>query len=68
MSGLVAANVRAELAARAMKQLVLVDLLGLTTSSVSRRLSGEVPFRDAEVVKIADHLGIDVSLLFRESA
>ena len=60
----VAANIRAELARRLMPQSVLVDLLGLTDSSISRRLRGEVPFRDSELAKVADFLSVDVAILF----
>jgi transcriptional regulator with XRE-family HTH domain len=69
MSGfLVADNVRAELARRRILQSDLADLLDLTKQSISRRLCGEVPFRDAELAKIAEHLGVEVSVLFRVSA
>jgi transcriptional regulator with XRE-family HTH domain len=64
----VAANVRGELAAQGMTQSVLVDLLQLTSSSVSRRLRGEVPFRDSELVKIADLLSVPVSALFEQAS
>lgn len=64
----VAANIRAELARRLIQQSVLVDLLGLTHSSISRRLRGEVPFRDSELAIIAEHLDVDMSALFRRSA
>lgn len=67
-SFLVADNIRAELARRRILQSDLGELLGLTNQAMSRRLRGEVPFRDAELAKIAEHLGVEVSVLFRASA
>lgn len=64
----VADNIRAELARRRVSQAELAVLLGLTRQSISRRLNGEVPFRDGEVNRIADHLSVDVATLFRMSA
>jgi transcriptional regulator with XRE-family HTH domain len=60
----VADNIRAELARRRKTQADLAGLLNLTHQSMSRRMRGQVAFRDHEVIQIAAYLGVDVSLLF----
>lgn len=65
---LVADNLRGEMARRRILQSDLADLLGLSAQSMSRRLRGEVPFRDSELVKISERFDIDMPSLFRESA
>jgi transcriptional regulator with XRE-family HTH domain len=62
----VANNIRAELARRRISQSVPAELLGLTHSSISRRLRGEVPFRDSELAIIANFLDVEVSALFTD--
>jgi len=61
----VSANVRRELARRKMAHTDLCALLGLASSSVSRRMCGDVSFRVDELATIADHLGIDVATLVK---
>jgi transcriptional regulator with XRE-family HTH domain len=56
----VAAEVRAELARQRKPQRVLADRLGISTTQVSKRLSGEIPFDVAELDKVADELGVSV--------
>lgn len=60
----VAANIRDLLAEREGKQAELAELLGLTHSSISRRVRGEVPFRSDELVAVAKHFKVDVATLF----
>jgi hypothetical protein len=60
----VAANVRAEAARHDKTQLDFAELLGMTHSAVSRRMRGETPFRDHELVRIAEYLGVSVMTLF----
>jgi transcriptional regulator with XRE-family HTH domain len=62
--GDVARNVRAELARRNVTQTDLARLLGLSNQAMSRRIVGEVGFRDQELIKIAKLLGVDVASLF----
>lgn len=64
----VADNIRAEMARRRVLQSDLATLLDLHIQSVSKRLMGEVRFRDVELAKIAEYFGVEVSSLFRESA
>jgi transcriptional regulator with XRE-family HTH domain len=60
----VAANIRGELAARDETQAELAQLLGLTHSSMSRRLRGETPFRDHEVGTVAAYFDVSVASLY----
>lgn len=60
----VAANVRAELARRLIPHSEIANVLSMTPQAISRRLRGEVPFRDSELSAVAKHLDIDVSALF----
>lgn len=64
----VAAEIRAELARRRIRQAKLAALLGISQVSVSRRLSGETPFDINELVKVAEFLGIPVSDILKGSA
>lgn len=60
----IAANVRAELARHDVTQIQIAELLGLTGAAVSRRMRGETPFRDNELARIAEHLGVSITVLF----
>jgi transcriptional regulator with XRE-family HTH domain len=60
----IAANIRAELARRDITQGQLAELLGLTTTPMSKRLRGQMPFRDHELVRIAEFLNISIAALF----
>jgi len=42
--------------------------MGMTQQALSRRLSGDVPFDVDELGRIADLLGVPVTLLFGEAA
>jgi predicted transcriptional regulator len=64
----VAAAVRAEMARRNVTQQMLADQLGMTQAAVSRRLVGRVPFDAEELGRVAEYLGVPVSLLFGETA
>jgi transcriptional regulator with XRE-family HTH domain len=56
----VAANVRAELARRRIRQIDVAERLGVSRQNVSQRLNGSVDFRVGELIAIADLLGITV--------
>lgn len=60
-------NVRAELARHRVTQGNIAKHLGLTRSSMSRRMRGETAFKDRELKRIAGYLGISVSELFNNN-
>lgn len=62
----VAAEVRAYLARQRKTQGDVAALLGLSQQSVSRRMSGVIPFDVEELHKIAVFLGVPVAALFGE--
>lgn len=62
-SALIAATVRAELARRSMTATALADRLGTTQQTLSRRLTGVVPFDVDELQAIADALEISFGAL-----
>lgn len=64
----VAAEVRAELARQQMSQSELAKRLGVAQQTVSRRMTGEVPFDIAELATIAELLGVPMSQLLGERA
>jgi len=59
----IAANVRAEMGRRQITQTGLADVLNLSQTAVSRRLSGQVPFNVEELARIAAALNVDLSVL-----
>lgn len=61
----IAAEVRAEMARQKKTGKDLSSTLGLTQSTTSRRLTGEVPFDMAEIFTVSDWLGIAVTELDR---
>lgn len=62
----VAANVRAEVARRRLRQLDIAEELGLDQRAVSRRLLGQVEFSASELQKMATLLEVSVSRLLGE--
>ena len=62
-SGHVAANTRAEMARRKIRQRHIAEYLGMTQQSVSARLSGRVAFTVDELAAIARLLGVDPATL-----
>lgn len=56
----VASEVRAELARQRLTQQDLADRIGEGQWWVSRRLTGTVPFAVAELVRVAEALGVPV--------
>ncbi|HEX6968856.1 MAG TPA: helix-turn-helix transcriptional regulator [Micromonosporaceae bacterium] len=62
----IAREVRAELARRRMTQHQVGELLGLSQQSVSRRLSGEVPWRADELLYLAEALDVPVTCFYPE--
>jgi transcriptional regulator with XRE-family HTH domain len=59
----VAAEVRAHMARVRLNQTQLADALGLTQSSVSKRLRGVVAFNTDELAKVAGVLGVHPAVL-----
>lgn len=64
----VGANVRAEMAREGVTQTALANSLGRSQSGLSKRLRGVVPFSVADLVDIAEVLGVDVATLLGESS
>lgn len=60
---LIARNVRAEMARRGRKQSSLAVALGLSTASISDRLTGKVPIDVNELHAIALFLGVPLAEL-----
>ena len=61
-----AAVVRAELARRKIRGADLAQGLGLSRTTMWRRLNGTYPFDVEELAYIADHLGVPLSVLLPE--
>lgn len=62
----VAANVRAEVARRRIRQAAIAEHMGLDQRAVSRRLLGQVEFSVGELQSLADLLGVPVATLYGE--
>lgn len=56
-------NVKAELIRLGLGQEKVADLLGISQPQVSKRIAGSIGFEAAELVKIAEGLGIPVARL-----
>lgn len=63
----VAANARAEVARRQIRQGRIAEHLGLNQQQVSRRLTGEVEFSVSELQKLAELLEVPVATLYGEA-
>lgn len=63
----VAANVRTEIFRLGRTQDDAAAWLGIGQSSLSRRLTGEVPFKVHELVLIAENLGVPVGKFFENA-
>jgi transcriptional regulator with XRE-family HTH domain len=63
----VAANVRAEMARRAVTQTILAERLGKSQHFISRRLSGKVPFSVDELGDVAVALNVGLTNLMSEA-
>jgi len=61
-------ELRAEMARQRKSQAALAVDLGITQQSLSRKFSGGAPFTGAELTKIAELLGVDVSQFMRDDA
>ena len=57
----VAAEVRAELARQKVSQETLCTRIGMSQSTLSRRITGEYPFDTTELADIAQALGVPVA-------
>ncbi len=64
----VAAEVRAELARQQISQSELAKRLGVAQQTVSRRITGDIPFDIAELSKIAEILGVPFANFLGERA
>lgn len=64
----VAANVRAELAARRISGSRLAQTLGITRTTMYRRLAGMSPWPIDDLEPIAEFLGVTVESLLTERA
>lgn len=62
------AQVRAVMAAKGVTQAQLAEALGLTQSSVSRRLAGSQPFRTDELADAARFLGVSLVINLEDVA
>jgi transcriptional regulator with XRE-family HTH domain len=67
-SQLTAAVVRAELARRKIRGADLAAVLGLSRTTMWRRLNGEHPFDINELVAVAAHIGVPVSDLLPQQS
>lgn len=61
-------TVKAEMARRNIKQGAIAECLGVSVAAVSDRLRGHTPLRVDELVRIAELLGVDVSVLVADLA
>lgn len=59
----IASNVRAEMSRSSHTQTSLADLIPLSQTALSRRLTGAIPFDVAELGEIANALGVPLSVL-----
>lgn len=57
----VAAEVRAEMARQKVSQETLCTRIGMSQSTLSRRITGEYPFDTSELARIAAALGVPVA-------
>lgn len=64
----VAGNVRAELARQRRPQHALQERLGISRTSMHRRMTGQSQFDARELVIIAEFLGVEVGEIFRRAA
>jgi transcriptional regulator with XRE-family HTH domain len=62
-----AANIRAEMARRSIRQIVLAQRLGLSQAAISRRLKGETEFSVAELLVVAELLGVPAASLLGDA-
>lgn len=63
----IASNVRAEMGRKAHTQTSLAELISLSQTALSRRLTGALPFNVAELEEIASALGTPVETLIGTS-
>lgn len=68
LSSTTGANIRAELARRGLPQRSLARHLGLSTTVISKRLSGATPIDVNELEVIAEFLGMTVAELLGKDA
>lgn len=64
----VAAEVRAEMARKKVSQQEVARQLGVAQQTISRRITGDIPFDVAELAKIAQILGVPLSHFVVERA
>jgi transcriptional regulator with XRE-family HTH domain len=64
---ILAANVRAEMARQRIKQSTVAAHLGLAQPSVSKRLTGQVPFDVNQLTQLSALLGVSVARLLEQA-
>lgn len=64
----IAANVRAEVARKGIARSEVADLLGMSQSALSRRLTGTASFSAEDIAALADYLATSVDALLGEVA
>jgi len=64
----IAANVRAELARRAMTQGQACKALGISRTAMGDRLRGTTSISAAELQQLADFLGVPITALYQPEA
>lgn len=63
LNSLVTDNIRAEMARRRVTQKDLANLLGLSQSRVSARISGKSPWQLDDLIPVAEALGVSIDVL-----
>ncbi|MEO3927865.1 helix-turn-helix transcriptional regulator [Micromonosporaceae bacterium B7E4] len=64
----VAGAVRAELARRRISQTAIAQHFGWSQQTISRRMTGAVPFDIAELAAVAEYLGVPIASFLPDSA
>ena len=60
----IAEEVRVAIARHGGTKVSIAQAIGLSSSQLSRRLSGSIPFSADEIANLAEHLGVPVGDLF----
>lgn len=64
----VVTNIRVAALRAGVSQNDIAEMLGVSQPALSRRMTGDVDFRVAELVAIADYLGVTVDQLLEPAA
>ncbi len=68
LEGVIAGNVRAEMARKMVAQKEMAAAIGMSSSAFSDLYNGTRPFRLATLDRIADVLGVDIAVIVRGDA